>query len=286
MSGGRRVVRWVSTFGAAILVGYFVVLSIGAALWITGKPRVAGAFLRGAARERHAPHADGVRLAAWYVPSRNGAAIVLVHGGGGDRDGLKLHAALLARHGYGVLLYDERGRGASGGRSNAFGWDWAADVEASVDFSSDAAYGMSAFSASRPVPRSRSPPPPRSAHRGGRRRRCGSEDAGRLRAHERRRRCGQPSVLGRDDDRRPRDPAHDASAAARRARAADRAAAAAARAEQRQRRDVARAGVGEDRRTQGRPVARRRRAHEGPRRSPAAYGRRVVGLFDRALLGS
>ena len=78
--------------------------------------------------------ADGVRLAAWYVPSRNGAAIVLVHGGGGDRDGLKLHATMLARHGYGVLLYDERGRGDSGGRSNAFGWDWPADVEASVDF--------------------------------------------------------------------------------------------------------------------------------------------------------
>ena len=33
-----------------------------------------------------------------------------------------------------MLLYDERGRGSSGGRSNAFGWDWAADVTASVDF--------------------------------------------------------------------------------------------------------------------------------------------------------
>ena len=134
VSGGRRVVRWVSTFGATILLGYFVILSIGAALWITGKPRVA-------VRSFAVPHenvtlrsSDGVRLAAWYVPSRNGAAIVLVHGGGGDRDGLKLHATLLARHGYGVLLYDERGRGASGGRSNAFGWDWPADVEASIDF--------------------------------------------------------------------------------------------------------------------------------------------------------
>jgi len=134
VSGGRRVLRWASTFGATILVAYFFILSIGAALWITGKPRVA-------VRSFAVPHenvtlrsSDGVRLAAWYVPSRNGAAIVLVHGGGGDREGLKLHATLLARHGYGVLLYDERGRGASGGRSNAFGWDWPADVEASVDF--------------------------------------------------------------------------------------------------------------------------------------------------------
>lgn len=68
------------------------------------------------------------------MPSRNGAAIVLVHGGGGSRDGLKLHATMLVRHGYGVLLYDERGRGASGGRSNPFGWDWPQDVETSVTF--------------------------------------------------------------------------------------------------------------------------------------------------------
>jgi hypothetical protein len=35
---------------------------------------------------------DGVRLAGWYAPGRNGAAIVLVHGGGGDREGTIRHA--------------------------------------------------------------------------------------------------------------------------------------------------------------------------------------------------
>ena len=59
---------------------------------------------------------------------------MLVQGGGGSRDGLKLHATMLAEHGYGVPLYDERGRGASGGRSDAFGWDWAPDVSAAVSF--------------------------------------------------------------------------------------------------------------------------------------------------------
>src|SRR4051794_35450211 len=134
VSAARRGIRWGLTFFAAILVGYYAVVPIGAALWLTGKPRVA-------VRTFAVPHenvglrtADGIRLAAWYVPSRNGAAIVLVHGGGGDRDGLKLHATMLARHGYGVLLYDERGRGESGGRSNGFGWDWPADVRAAVDF--------------------------------------------------------------------------------------------------------------------------------------------------------
>ena len=62
---------------------------------------------------------DGLDLAGWYVPSKNGAAIVVVHGGGGDRRGSRRHAAMLARQGYGVLLYDARGRGESEGSPNA-----------------------------------------------------------------------------------------------------------------------------------------------------------------------
>ncbi len=78
--------------------------------------------------------ADGVDLAGWYVPGRNGAAIVLVHGGGGDREGAVRHARMLAAGGYGVLLFDARGRGESGGNQNAFGWRWGRDVRAAVDF--------------------------------------------------------------------------------------------------------------------------------------------------------
>jgi uncharacterized protein len=57
--------------------------------------------------------ADGLQLSGWYEPSENGAAVVLVHGGGGDRTGPLDHAALLRRHGDGVLVYDSRGRGES-----------------------------------------------------------------------------------------------------------------------------------------------------------------------------
>ena len=77
---------------------------------------------------------DGLDLAGWYVPSKNRAAIVIVHGGGGDRRGARRHAAMLARHGYGVLLYDARGRGESEGSPNAQGWTWQADVDAALDF--------------------------------------------------------------------------------------------------------------------------------------------------------
>ena len=67
---------------------------------------------------------DGVKLSGWYRPSANGATVIVVHGGGSDRRGSVAHASLLARHGYGVLLYDARGRGRSDGRQNAWGWGW------------------------------------------------------------------------------------------------------------------------------------------------------------------
>jgi pimeloyl-ACP methyl ester carboxylesterase len=77
---------------------------------------------------------DGLELAAWYRPSRNGAAVLLVHGGGGDRTGAVAHAEMLARHGYGVLVYDARGRGASDGSPNGYGWDWGKDVAGALAF--------------------------------------------------------------------------------------------------------------------------------------------------------
>jgi dipeptidyl aminopeptidase/acylaminoacyl peptidase len=77
---------------------------------------------------------DGLRLSGWYAPSKNRAAVVLVHGGGGDRTGAVRHARLLARHGYGVLLYDSRGRGESEGSPNAFGWGWSKDVAGALAF--------------------------------------------------------------------------------------------------------------------------------------------------------
>ena len=65
---------------------------------------------------------DGVRLAGWYVPSTNGAAVVLCHGAGSTRSSVLDHAAVLAAPGYGVLLVDARGHGASEGRAMDFGW--------------------------------------------------------------------------------------------------------------------------------------------------------------------
>jgi uncharacterized protein len=77
---------------------------------------------------------DGLELAGWYRPSRNGAAVVVVHGGSSDRNGAIRHARMLARHGYGVLVYDARGRGRSDGMENNYGWDWPKDVAGALGF--------------------------------------------------------------------------------------------------------------------------------------------------------
>jgi uncharacterized protein len=44
------------------------------------------------------------------------------------------HARLLARHGYGVLLFDRRGEGESEGDYNAFGWGGDEDLLAALRF--------------------------------------------------------------------------------------------------------------------------------------------------------
>ena len=76
---------------------------------------------------------DGLDLAGWYVPSRNGAAVIVFPG----RSGTRKQARMLARNGYGVLLYDRRGEGASEGDPNGWGWDFDKDILAGIDFLKD-----------------------------------------------------------------------------------------------------------------------------------------------------
>ncbi len=59
--------------------------------------------------QRSAPTSlGGVRFTAWWLPSKNGAAVILIPGIGQARDGMLDQGAMLARHGYGVLLIDPR----------------------------------------------------------------------------------------------------------------------------------------------------------------------------------
>ena len=77
---------------------------------------------------------DGVRLSAWYIPPRNGAAVLLLPGSGATRTSVLGQAAVLARHGYGALLLDTRGHGLSGGHPMDFGWWGDRDIAPAVSF--------------------------------------------------------------------------------------------------------------------------------------------------------
>jgi hypothetical protein len=116
----------------ALIAAYLLVLPVAIAIVATHKARspVAAADL-GRPYERVTLRTyDGLRLVAWYVPSRNRAAVIAFPG----RAQPVRHARMLARHGYGVLLLDRRGEGESEGAYNAFGWDGEADVAAAVGF--------------------------------------------------------------------------------------------------------------------------------------------------------
>ena len=75
-----------------------------------------------------------MHLAGWYLPSTNRAAVVLLHGAGSTRSNVLDQAAVIAGHGFGVLLIDARGHGDSGGRAMDFGWDGDADIAAATDY--------------------------------------------------------------------------------------------------------------------------------------------------------
>ncbi|CAM3616316.1 alpha/beta fold hydrolase [Corallococcus sp. ZKHCc1 1396] len=77
---------------------------------------------------------DGLTLRGWYVPSRNRAAVVVMHGFAENRTQMLFEAEALSRAGYGVLLFDSRGHGESDGELVTWGDREREDLRAAVDF--------------------------------------------------------------------------------------------------------------------------------------------------------
>jgi pimeloyl-ACP methyl ester carboxylesterase len=77
---------------------------------------------------------DGITLRGWYIYPRNGAVVIALHGYGGDRLHVLAQAEMLARHGFGVLLYDQRASGESDGETLSWGWRDVADVSDAVTY--------------------------------------------------------------------------------------------------------------------------------------------------------
>jgi fermentation-respiration switch protein FrsA (DUF1100 family) len=73
---------------------------------------------------------DGLTLRGWWLPTENGAAIIVGHGIGGHR--ALAPAVMLARHDYGVLAFDWRAHGQSDGDLCTFGYQEVLDVEGAL----------------------------------------------------------------------------------------------------------------------------------------------------------
>jgi hypothetical protein len=130
---GAHAVRW--TAGAAV-VAVVGVLPFATANMTTHAPRWAidESAVGIAHEEARIEMRDGRKLAAWYVPSRNGAAVLLSHGSGGSRGRVPAHVRMLARHGYGVLALDNPGNGESEGHSNGLGDNAQPAIAAALDY--------------------------------------------------------------------------------------------------------------------------------------------------------
>ena len=131
---GRRWTARLIAIAGSVVIAFVFLIPVGVAIAWTHKYREPIGEPPAAFEPVTFSADDGLRLSGWYSPSRNGAAVILVHGGGGDRTGPRTHAQLLVRHGYGALLYDARGRGESEGSPNAAGWGWDKDVEGALSF--------------------------------------------------------------------------------------------------------------------------------------------------------
>jgi hypothetical protein len=129
--GGRlRSLRRAGIAFAAVLAAYWLVVPVAIAILATHRPRadVATADLGRPYEELTIRTSDGLDLAAWYVPSQNGAAVISYP----TRQGELPQARMLVRHGYGLLLLDARGYDGSEGDPNLFGWAGAGDIDAAV----------------------------------------------------------------------------------------------------------------------------------------------------------
>ena len=138
--GPGRAALWAKVLGGVgiiLLVG-FTALTLSVAVAATNVPPTSigdTPATRGIAYEDvELVTEDNIILAAWYVPSENGAAVVLLHGAGSTRSSVLDEMEVLASGGYGVLALEARGHGESEGRAMDFGWFGDRDIAPALDW--------------------------------------------------------------------------------------------------------------------------------------------------------
>jgi uncharacterized protein len=128
-----KVLRRTAIGAGSFVVFLFAVLPVGMAyvLTHTARPPVEDIDLGAPTEEVQLHTSDGLTLEGSYVPSRNGAALIVAFGRKGTQD----KARMLAGHGYGVLIFDRRGEGESDGDPNPYAWDGGdKDLLAAIEF--------------------------------------------------------------------------------------------------------------------------------------------------------
>jgi uncharacterized protein len=128
----RRYVRRAVIAAGLCLSAFFIVYPVSQSYVVThtGRAFVPPVTLGTAYEDVSFATGDGLQLVGWYVPSKNGAVVISFPG----RKGPQKPARMLARHGYGVLLFDRRGEGESEGDPNLLGWEGTRDLEAAVAY--------------------------------------------------------------------------------------------------------------------------------------------------------
>jgi uncharacterized protein len=118
--------------GGALLAASIVVVPFTVSYVVThvGRAEVPAADLGAPHEDVSFTTSDGLELKGWYIRSRNGAAVISFPG----RASSQKRAKILAKHGYGVLLFDRRGEGESEGDPNTFGWQGERDAHAAVKY--------------------------------------------------------------------------------------------------------------------------------------------------------
>jgi len=147
----KRTQYWINVLLTALAA---LILTIAAlAVWFSYKQvqaymhparyHVTGDFLK----TSHIPYQDvelttedGVKLSAWYTPPKpalsgvegNGVVILVAHGHGAHRP--ENIYALFAGQGYGVIAWDFRAHGDSGGEFTSLGYYEVLDAKAALDY--------------------------------------------------------------------------------------------------------------------------------------------------------
>ena len=128
--------------GAFFLCG--TILFVVAVFWISGKPAEPSPAVIGLPPADFPAHDvsfhsdSGTIISGWFVPGNiTDAAIVLMHGNGGNRLRMLNRARFLNDAGYPLLLFDFQAHGESVGRHKTFGYLEKFDAQAAVKFIRD-----------------------------------------------------------------------------------------------------------------------------------------------------